>query len=397
MPILFTVVLIDLIGFGIVIPILPFLSPTLGADKMDIAYIVAVYAVCAGLSGPFWGRLSDRIGRKPVIIICLAGGALSYVMLGLASSLWMIYLARAFAGIMAGNLGVASAMMADITSPEQRARGMGLIGAAFGLGIVLGPVLGGILSGEDGGYTLPCIVAGLMSVLAIFAALIFLPESLNRDRRAANRREQLSDSRLNLYQLLRQTRSRLITLQFVFHSLAVSSITYLFPLWAGDTLGWSAREVGIMFGIQGAIMVLFQGGLIGPLTRLIGEWRLLCICIMAFLVGLVSAAYAQTMVAMVGSMYVAMTGATMCMPLLNTIVSHRTPAGYRGRLLGTTSAASSWGRVAGPLIAGVNLGVFGYGGAYLGSAVVVLLYLAWALREYRIQGTAAAQDVHGGG
>ncbi len=307
----------------------------------------------------------------------------------------MIFLARGFAGVMAGNLGVASAMMADITSPEQRARGMGLIGAAFGLGIVLGPVLGGLLSGEDGGYTLPCLIAGLMSLLAIVAALAFLPESLHRDRRAENRREQRSAGRPGLYQLLRQTRNRLITLQYAVHSLAVSSITYLFPLWAGDTLGWSAREVGLMFGVQGAIMVLFQGALIGPLSRLAGEWRLLCICIATFLLGLVGAAFADTMLTMVGFMYLAMTGATMCMPLLNTIVSHRTPLEYRGRLLGTTSAASSWGRVAGPIIAGVNLGIFGYSGGYLGSAAFVLCYLAWALREYRRQGSEPLGDVQG--
>ena len=159
MPVLFGVVFIDLIGFGIVIPILPFLSPQLGADKLDVAYIIVVYAVGAGLCAPFWGRLSDRIGRKPVIMMCLGGAAVSYAMLGFASSLWMVYVARAFAGLMAGNLGVASAMMADVTKPESRARGMGLIGAAFGLGLVIGPMLGGLLSGEQPGFTLPCAVA----------------------------------------------------------------------------------------------------------------------------------------------------------------------------------------------------------------------------------------------
>ena len=139
MPILFGVVLLDLIGFGIVIPILPFLSPQLGASKMDIALIIVSYAACSGLCGPYWGRLSDRIGRKPVIMICLLGSAIAYVLLANASELWMVYCARAFAGLVAGNMGVASAMMSDMTSSENRAKGMGLIGAAFGMGLVLGP------------------------------------------------------------------------------------------------------------------------------------------------------------------------------------------------------------------------------------------------------------------
>ena len=385
MPILFGVILLDLIGFGIVIPILPFLSPKLGADKMDIALIIVTYAIGAGLCGPFWGRLSDRIGRKPVIMICLAGAALSYVMLGLASQLWMVFAARGFAGLMAGNCGVASAMMADITTPENRARGMGLIGAAFGLGIVLGPMLGGLLSGDSASFTLPCIVAGGMSVLAIFAAAIFLPESLSRENRSANRKQHQHGLKVSTYKLLRNTGNRLLALQYVIHNASVSSLTYMFPLWMGDMLGWGAREVGIVFGVQGALMVIFQGVLLGPLVRLLGEWQFLRISVTAFFLGMLSAVFASTMPVMVGSMYVAMTGATLCMPLLNTIISHRTPLDNRGRMLGITSAASSWGRVIGPLLAGTNLALFGYQGAWLGAACMVLLYLLWAFREYALE------------
>ena len=382
MPILFSVVLLDLIGFGIVIPILPFLSPELGADKLDVAYIIVAYAVGAGLCAPFWGGLSDRIGRKPVIIICLAGAAISYVMLGLASALWMVYVARAFAGLMAGNVGVASAMMADITGPENRARGMGLIGAAFGLGLVLGPMLGGLLSGDQPGFTLPCAVAGVMSVLAMVAAAIFLPESLTPEKRASNRTHQQRGGSGSTYSMLREGGNRLLVLQFFLHNICVSSLTYMFPLWAGDTLGWGPRQVGIVFGIQGAIMAVVQGGFMGMIVRALGELQLLRIAVCGLVVGLAVGVFADTMLVMVGSIFVAMTGATLCMPLLNAIISHRSPVEVRGQMLGVSGAAASWGRVAGPLLAGFNLVFFGYHGAWLGSLLVSLLYLAWVMREY---------------
>tara|TARA_R110002110_G_scaffold333755_2_gene544483 strand:- start:47284 stop:48519 length:1236 start_codon:yes stop_codon:yes gene_type:complete len=379
MPILFGVVLLDLIGFGIVIPILPFLSPQLGADKIDIALIIVTYAAFAGISGPFWGRLSDRLGRKPVIMLCLGGAAVSYVMLGLATQLWMIFAARAFAGVMAGNLGVASAMMSDITSPEKRAKGMGMIGAAFGLGLILGPLLGGLLAGDSGSFTLPCLVAGGMSLLAIAAAALFLPESVPAERRAANLRQQRDGSRASTWTMLRQTESRMLVLQYVLHAAAISSVTYLAPLWLGDLLGWGARQVGIVFGVQGAIMVLLQGGLLGPLVRLAGEWRLLRICVASLMLGLWLAVFAASMPWMLAALYLAMSGATLCMPLLNTITSQRTCHQLRGQMLGTTASAASWGRVLGPLLAGANLTLFGYVGAWLGCIVLVLFYLAWTL------------------
>ncbi|MDG2272365.1 MAG: MFS transporter [Halioglobus sp.] len=379
MPILFGVILLDLIGFGIVIPILPFLSPELGADKMDIALIIVTYALCAAISGPIWGRLSDNIGRKPVIMICLAGAACAYLMLGLASQLWMVFVARGFAGLMAGNFGVASAMIADITTPQNRARGMGLIGAAFGLGIVLGPMLGGMLSGDEGSFVLPCIVAGGMSMLALIAAAFFLTESLPRQKRLDNHQQHKTDQPSSTLSLLKQTGNRLLVSQFVLHQAAVSSITYLFPLWVGDLLGWGAKEVGIIFGVQGVLMVIIQAGLMSPLVRWFGELLLLRVAISVLLLGLLSAAFVNTMPGMVGSFFLALTGATLCIPLLNTIVSFTTRQQYRGRMMGITSAASSWGRVIGPLLAGSNLALLGYQGAWFGSAFIVSIYLLWAL------------------
>ncbi len=380
MPLLFGVVLLDLIGFGMVVPILPFLSPQLGGDKMDVALILVVYALCSGLCGPLWGRLSDRIGRKPVIMICLAGAALSYVMLGLATELWMVYAARVWGGLMAGNFGVASAMMADVTGPQDRARGMGLIGAAWGMGLVLGPVLGGLLSGDGTSFTLPCVFAGGMSLAAIVAAALFLPESLPPERRRPARVAG-APAMERLLPMLKRTGNRLFILQYALHNSGVSAATYLLPLWVGDMLGWGAREVGVVFGIQGALMVLFQGGLMGRMVRALGEWPLLRLAVGAYLVGLLLAGAASAMgpsvPAMIGPAYLAMTGATLCMPLLNSLLTQRVPLEFRGEVMGATSTSASVGRVAGPLLAGTNLAAFGYTGAWVFSAALVAVYFCW--------------------
>lgn len=368
-----------MIGFGIVIPILPFLSPRLGASDFDIAMIIVSYAVCAGVVAPLWGKLSDRIGRKPVLMICTSGAAVAYVLLASAESLAMVFVARAFAGLMAGNFGVASAMMADITPPDQRARGMGLVGASFGMGLVLGPVLGGLLSGPDGSFFVPCLLAAVMSVLAVIAAGLFLPESHHRDTGSAAGNDTEKQS---LFQVLRQTQSRLLMFQYVLHSASVSAATYLFPLWVYALLDWSAREVGIVFGVQGAVMALTQGVLMGPLVRFFGELRLLRICVTGFLLGSAMAVFADGAVGMVGSMFVLFTGATLCMPVLNSFTSQRSAPQLRGRMMGAASAAAAWGRVLGPLFAGMLLTVGSFQLAWSLPLGMVALYWLWAFSRW---------------
>ncbi|WOJ92311.1 MFS transporter [Congregibacter variabilis] len=368
-----------MIGFGIVIPILPFLSPKLGASDFDIAMIIASYALCAGVAGPWWGKLSDHIGRKPVLMICTSGAALAYLLLASAESLAMIYVARAFAGLMAGNFGVASAMMADITPPAERAKGMGMIGASFGLGLVLGPVLGGLLSGPDGSFFIPCLLAAVMSVLAVIAAWFFLPESHHRDKTQAH---DSAVKKQSLWSVLRQTQSRLLMLQYIWHTSSVSAATYLFPLWVYALLDWNAREVGIVFGVQGAIMALTQGLLMGPLVKLLGELRLLRICVSSFFLGMLMTVFAQGAVAMVGSVLVALTGATLCMPVLNSFTSQRTAPQLRGRMMGAAGAAAAWGRVLGPLLAGLLLTVGGFRLAWSLPLAMVAMYWLWAFSRW---------------
>lgn len=374
-PLLFAVVLLDMIGFGIVIPILPFITPRLGGDNLDIALIIAAHALGAAVVGPVWGRLSDRFGRKPILMICTLGAAAAYVFLALADTLWAIYAARGLAGIMAGNFPVASAMMADVTPPADRARGMGLVGAAFGLGLVLGPLLGGLLAGAEGSFTVPCLLAALMSLLAVLAAGLFLPESRPGQRRGDTRRH-------GLWQTLRASRARLLMLQYVLHSASISAVTYLFPLWVYALLDWQAREVGIVFGVVGALMALNQGLLMGVWIRLLGELSLLRVCIGLFLAGQVLALFAASAWAMVTALLLALGGATVCMPILNAMSSRRGRGEDRGRLLGVASAAASLGRVAGPLLAGALLTFGGFRVAWALPLAMVAAYWLWALSAW---------------
>jgi DHA1 family tetracycline resistance protein-like MFS transporter len=365
-----------MIGFGIVIPILPFITPRLGGSNLDIALIIATYSVCGALVGPLWGRLSDRIGRKPVLMLCTFGAAIAYLLLAFASELWMLYVARGLAGLMAGNFPVASAMMADVTTPQERAKGMGKIGAAFGLGLVMGPVVGGLLAGSDGSFLVPCLLSATMSIIAVLAAWLFLPES-----RVGRPRER-DVPRVRLWEALRASQSRLLLLQYILHTGSIAAITYLFPLWVYALLDWQAREVGIIFGVIGVIMALNQGVFMGTLVAALGELRLLRACISLFLAGLCVAMFASGPVSMVIALVLALTGATLCMPVLNAFTSRRGGSEERGRLLGAASAASGIGRVTGPLLAGGLLTVGGFRLAWALPLGMVALYWLWAFSRW---------------
>jgi MFS transporter, DHA1 family, tetracycline resistance protein len=382
MPVLFLTVLIDLVGFGIVIPILPFMAPTLGASNWDIALLIAVYSVFGALVGPSWGRLSDRIGRKPVLLICLAGAGVSYVLLAFSTTLAMLYASRILAGIMAGNFGVASAMVADLSTPENRARSMGLIGSAFGLGMVLGPFLGGVLAGDDGNYLRAGLFAAGLSGAAFVAGLLFLKESHGPEHRAAHaeHRRQHGDGG-SLWRMLRDSRNTLLAAQYFLGNSCHTTVSYLFPLWVGAFLAWGAREVGVVFGIQGLAMAALQAGLIGMLVRRMGELRLLLAGTLVMAAGFVIAALAQGEAAILAGFFCAITGGTVCTPVLNTLVANRTSLHLRGRMLGTTSSSGALGRVFGPLLAGALLSLLGFHWAWVGGALLALLMAAWAARE----------------
>lgn len=381
MLILFITVVIDLIGFGILLPILPFMTPQFGGNEVDVAYLIAIYSIFAGLCGPFWGRLSDRFGRKPVILVCLAGASASYIMMAFATELWMLYFARAFGGIMAGNFGVASAMVSDLSTPENRAKSMGMIGAAFGIGMVVGPSLGGILAGADQNYTLPLLVAAALSGTAILAGAILLQESMTAEKRKEHAEHHKTQPKQSLLQMIRSTGNLGLTSQYLLHNTSLSMAGYLFPLWVGAILGWGPLEVGYVFASQGILTAIIQFRLVGPLSARFGEIRFLLMGIALLMIGFATCVVSTNPFFMLPGFATIIIGTTICTPMLNTLVSKRTPPPMRGRMLGTTASLAAWGRTSGPLLGGAMLSLGGYSWAWAAGIAIALIYIIWPVRE----------------
>lgn len=384
MWLVFFVIVVDLTGFGIVIPILPFISPALGGDEIDVALVIAVYSLCAGLAGPFWGGLSDRIGRKWVLMICLFGGALSYAFLGSSSALWMVYAARAFGGLMAGSLPVASALMADLSTPERRAKAMGLVGTAFGIGLILGPLLGGLLAGDGESFS----TAGWFACALSMASVLLAAVLLSNDKPTKSAAPSGGKTPVSMLGFVRENKAYWLIAQYVFHTSAVSAAIYLSPLWLAAFLDWGPKEVGLLFGGVGLAMIVIQGALMDWLTSRFGLLTVLGAGAAVFAVSLlatsvVTGAWGRALV-----VFMAFAGATCCLPVLNVISSSVVSAQERGRMMGITALAGSFGRVAGPLVSGAVLAVSGYQLAWLMVALPVLAVLWWSQTSARRYSTA---------
>lgn len=367
----FFVIVIDLIGFGIVIPLLPFMAPSMGGDSTDVALIMITYSLGAAVVAPFWGRLSDQWGRRNALMLALLASALAYVVTAGAEVLWQVYLGRALSGLAAGSLPVASALMADLSSPERRAKAMGLVGTAFGLGLIAGPVLGGVLTGGASPFALPFYSAAALSLLAAILAWALLP---NRFHVVDSAVKDISSGTF----VDHVQRHWLLLSQYIVHTAAVSALIYIFPLWVGNTYAWGPKAVGYFFGAVGVVMILFQGGLLSWLARKLGLLTVLRAGSALFAVSISFVALSADYRWMPAIILVAFTGSTVCLPLLNTIASELVNTSQRGRMMGATTTSASIGRILGPLLAAVLLSEIDYSAAWLGCAVLVAVLVLWS-------------------
>ena len=386
--VLFLTVFIDLIGFGMVIPFLAYYAREYGASGITVGAVVGIYSIMQFFFAPVWGRLSDRIGRRPVILISLTASCLGYFMFAFARHLWVLFASRVIAGAGGANIGTAQAYIADTTAPEDRARGMGLIGAAFGMGFILGPPLSGVLAhvgSKHGmaGNLLPGLVAGSLSLTALLVALLVLGESKPPDVAPRSVVPPQFDPRLWRDMATHTILLAIISTLFI-ALLAVAGMETSVTLHARDRFNFKPLDLAYFFLFMGVIVAAIQGGLIGRLARALGEKTLAAIGTASFTLGLalIPGIYSVPLLYVV-AFFLAI-GQGLTYPSLTSLVSRATPASEQGSMLGLATAIGSLARFLGPIVVGFLYDVAKAPGAFYGSAALTLIALFIALSMRRM-------------
>jgi len=358
--VLFITILVNLIGFGIIIPLLPFYAETFGASPFVVGLLFASFSVAQLISAPLLGEWSDRWGRRPVLILSLIGTAVSFAMLAVAQSLFMLFAARIVDGLSGGNITTARAYIADISTEENRAKAYGILGAAFGLGFIIGPALGALFSHIS--YTAPIWVAAGVTVAATVMAWVWLPETVHRANASAGSPWKALRT-LGGRKELRQ----LFAVDFVYWmSFAVYQTT--FALFGAKRFGFDASHTGYLLSAFGFLGVLVQGGLVGPIVKRLGERHTLAIGLILAAIGWGGSAVTYSIPLFVAMLVPGAIGIGLCNATLSALISHAAAPGEQGRVQGAAGALESLGRTLGPMWGNGALQVFGEGSAYAAAA-----------------------------
>ncbi len=381
-------IFIDFAGFGVILPLLPFWAERHGAGPVGVGLVLAIYALAQFICTPVLGSLSDRYGRRPIILASLLIEALSLALSALAGSLPILLVARFIGGLGASNIGSAQAVVADVTPAQGRARGMGLIGAAIGLGFVVGPALGGLLAPL--GPAVPFWAAMIVALANTLLVLRFLPETRQMEiaRPTMNRGPtvgtlpggQVSRFIVGLFAGWRQVLrhpvvARLVVINLLF-TVAFTAMEAVFPLFTQHSFGWTARQNGYIFTYAGIVIVLMQGGVIGQLVKRLGERSLLIAGLVMLAVGLALLVWSTSLALLLVALGIVSISDGAVTPMVSALLSFASPPTTRGETLGLAQAVAGLGRVIGPLAAGSILAIGGPGAPFfLGSALVVLAAL----------------------
>ncbi len=373
---IFIVVFVDLLGFSIILPLLSYYALSFQASEVTIGWLVATYSICQFLAAPVLGSLSDRYGRRPILLLSQIGSCAGFVLLGTAiflpNPLFWLFVSRVIDGVSGGNLTIAQAYISDVTKPEERAKSYGLIGVAFGLGFLVGPAFGGFLSRY--GYDVPAYAAAGFSLASVIATLVLLPETDHKpdaDRASGIRAFARGVEYFQIVGL-----GRLLAV-FLFFAIPFSLYVSMFALFAERQLSFTAEQTGYFLAFVGLLGIVWQGGLVGPVVLRLGERNTL-------LLGLTASAIGQFLIAGVDVwwklFFVAIPlsfGTSMTRPSLTSMVTKAAPSDRRGGVLGVTSSIESFSRIVAPIAGGAIIGHLhptwiGYVGGVLGVVAVVI-------------------------
>ena len=365
--IIFLTIFVNLVGFGIIIPLLPFYAETFGASPLVIGLLFAVFSLCQLVAAPALGDLSDRYGRRPILIFSLAGTVVSFVMLALAHSVTMLFAARIVDGLSGGNISTARAYVADITEPKDRARAYGIIGAAFGLGFILGPALSGVLAQIS--VTAPIWAAAGITLVATAMAWLWLPETVHRARAGTGNPFSYLPELLQ-----RPAVRRILTIDFIYW-LAFATFQTTFSLFVARRFGFGVSKTGYFFAAFGLLGAVIQGGFIRPIVKRMGDKPTFITGLVFGAVGLVAAALAHSVAMFALALVPLAFGMGFGHPTMSSLVSLVARGEEQGRVQGAASAVESLGRTVGPVWGNASLQQYGEAMPYLSAAALLVLTL----------------------
>ena len=346
---IFLVVFIDLVGFGIIIPILPYYAKAFGANATILGLLMMCYSGMQFLFAPFWGKLSDHYGRRPILLTTIAGITFSLFLLAWGPTLAWLFISRILGGFFGANISTASAYIADITSPEKRAKGMGMVGAAFGLGFLFGPVIGGFLS--QWGYGTAAFGAGILGIANLIFALVSLQEPPLSEEIRAEHRTHLNKTTWK--KVLTTPQTGVAILLFFLMTLGMAQLETAFALFLLERFKLGARHAGYILASMAVIMVLIQGGAIGKLVKKFGETKLIWIGASIQALTLFFASYAFHLNNFIILLLIFAVGHGIVHPSMLSLVSRSSQKKNQGFAMGVYQSAGSLARMIGPIFAGL--------------------------------------------
>jgi DHA1 family tetracycline resistance protein-like MFS transporter len=365
--IIFLTIFVNLVGFGIIIPLLPFYAETFGASPLAIGLLFAVYSACQLVAAPALGDLSDKYGRRPVLIFSLVGTVVSFVMMAMAHSIAMLFAARIVDGLSGGNISTARAYVADVTEPKDRAKAYGLIGAAFGMGFIMGPALSGLLAKYS--YSAPIWAAAAVTLLATLMAWFWLPETVHRASAGTG-----MPFRSLAEMMQRPGLRRMLWIDFIYwFAFAVFQTT--FALFVARRFGFDVSTTGYFFAAFGVLGAVIQGGMIRPIVHRMGDKQTFIAGLVCSAVGLVAATLAHSVAWFTLALVPLALGMGFGHPTVSSLVSRAGRSDEQGRVQGAAGAMESLGRALGPVWGNTALARYGDGTPYVSAAVCLVLTL----------------------